>query len=754
LFSIVNRLGTGSIFSVNDISGIPSIDVDANGTIKLAEFSGNVGVGATAPSEKLDVIGNLRVTGNYIGNVVRSINGLTATIGLSAGPSIVITASGNTLTIGASGIQGAQGIQGIQGIQGRQGTQGLQGLTGPQGTQGLQGSTGPQGTQGLQGTQGTQGLQGTQGIQGLQGIQGIQGTQSIQGIQGIQGSTGSQGIQGIAGSAASIGNYVVSFNGLTGAVTGVTTGTINRFNPIQVFLGGFTGLGATFENDIGVGRSIDPAAGPVLIGGAVAIANTRVGIRALGILQNTLTSYFNTAIGYDALAGLTGKDHNTAVGYGALRVNTANNSTAVGSSSLTQATIGVANNALGYSSLGQLIQGNHNIGIGTNAGEKYGTSSTDLTAADQSIFIGSLAKANSNNQTNQIVIGYNVIGDGSNTTVIGNSSTSSARIYGLIRTDSGICAGGNLTIQGQSTIRGQGIFPAGICSNGATFGSLGTVRLYNGFTSAEDIFVRGGRIGGAMASGNIAIGRGALNLSTIGSNNISIGTNTLALLDNASGNVAIGSNALDNNKTGANNVVIGNGAGDLIDNGSQNIIIGYLADIGANSGFSGATNSIVIGNVARGLGSSTTVIGNSNTISARIFGNIDMPSGFSASGDIRLHGAVVGSTTGTAPKYFARSWVRFQGTGTVTINASGNVSSITDHGTGNYGVNFTTAMGDTAYAAVGNARRTTATIDANVSLTFIPGTTAFGASQLRVITGSPSTSGAQDCDIVTVAVYD
>jgi hypothetical protein len=133
---------------------------------------------------------------------------------------------------------------------------------------------------------------------------------------------------------------------------------------------------------------------------------------------------------------------------------------------------------------------------------------------------------------------------------------------------------------------------------------------------------------------------------------------------------------------------------------------------------------------------------------------ITFSSGFGATGNIYFHGALLGSATGTAPKYFARSWVRFQGTGTVTINASGNVSSITDHGTGNYGVNFTTAMGDTAYAAVGNARRTTATIDANVSLTFIPGTTAFGASQLRVITGSPSTSGAQDCDIVTVAVYD
>lgn len=49
--------------------------------------------------------------------------------------------------------------------------------------------------------------------------------------------------------------------------------------------------------------------------------------------------------------------------------------------------------------------------------------------------------------------------------------------------------------------------------------------------------------------------------------------------------------------------------------------------------------------------------------------------------------------------YFAaRAWVNFNGTGTVAIRASGNVSSITDNGTGDYTVNFTTAMSDANYA--------------------------------------------------------
>lgn len=58
------------------------------------------------------------------------------------------------------------------------------------------------------------------------------------------------------------------------------------------------------------------------------------------------------------------------------------------------------------------------------------------------------------------------------------------------------------------------------------------------------------------------------------------------------------------------------------------------------------------------------------------------------------------NASGSAPIYACRAWVNFNGTGTVAIRASGNVSSITDNGAGDYTVNFTTAMPDTNYAAV------------------------------------------------------
>ena len=51
--------------------------------------------------------------------------------------------------------------------------------------------------------------------------------------------------------------------------------------------------------------------------------------------------------------------------------------------------------------------------------------------------------------------------------------------------------------------------------------------------------------------------------------------------------------------------------------------------------------------------------------------------------------------------YKCRAWVNFNGTGTVAIRASGNVSSITDNGTGDYTVNFTNALPDANYGVTG-----------------------------------------------------
>jgi hypothetical protein len=81
-------------------------------------------------------------------------------------------------------------------------------------------------------------------------------------------------------------------------------------------------------------------------------------------------------------------------------------------------------------------------------------------------------------------------------------------------------------------------------------------------------------------------------------------------------------------------------------------------------------------------------------------------------GDL-LADVVQGSTANTPPVFkdgngttigtLCRAWVNFNGTGTVAIRASFNVSSITDNGTGDYTINFTNAMPDANYSLSGSA---------------------------------------------------
>jgi len=68
------------------------------------------------------------------------------------------------------------------------------------------------------------------------------------------------------------------------------------------------------------------------------------------------------------------------------------------------------------------------------------------------------------------------------------------------------------------------------------------------------------------------------------------------------------------------------------------------------------------------------------------------------SGNINFNGWI---NDDGSENYKCRAWVNFIGTGTVEIRASGNVSSITDNGTGDYTVNFATAMPDANYVVNG-----------------------------------------------------
>ena len=89
------------------------------------------------------------------------------------------------------------------------------------------------------------------------------------------------------------------------------------------------------------------------------------------------------------------------------------------------------------------------------------------------------------------------------------------------------------------------------------------------------------------------------------------------------------------------------------------------------------------------------------------------------------------NASGSAPIYACRAWVNFNGTGTVAIRGSGNVTSITDNAVGDYTVNFTTAMPDVNYSVVGSQKVNDTTATANQSAPVSPFTLATGSVRLH-----------------------
>ncbi len=105
-----------------------------------------------------------------------------------------------------------------------------------------------------------------------------------------------------------------------------------------------------------------------------------------------------------------------------------------------------------------------------------------------------------------------------------------------------------------------------------------------------------------------------------------------------------------------------------------------------------------------------------------------------------------------ATAYGCRAWVNFNGTSTVAIRGSGNVTSITDNGTGLYTVNFTTAMPDASYTTVGSSIGSTTSADGMI-LTGTAGGAAPTTSAVQVRMAYGPTNSATDITFVNVAVF-
>jgi hypothetical protein len=106
-------------------------------------------------------------------------------------------------------------------------------------------------------------------------------------------------------------------------------------------------------------------------------------------------------------------------------------------------------------------------------------------------------------------------------------------------------------------------------------------------------------------------------------------------------------------------------------------------------------------------------------------------------------------SAGTQIGTFCRAWVSFNGTGTVAIRASFNVTSITDNGTGDYTVNFTTAMPDANYCyQLATTEQSGATGNNGINAQ-LP--TAILAGSIRVLVRQSAT--AYDSESVSAAIF-
>lgn len=113
--------------------------------------------------------------------------------------------------------------------------------------------------------------------------------------------------------------------------------------------------------------------------------------------------------------------------------------------------------------------------------------------------------------------------------------------------------------------------------------------------------------------------------------------------------------------------------------------------------------------------------------------------------DISASAGIVDSKlTGTTCK----AWVNFNGTGTVAIRASFNVSSITDNGSGDYRINFSSALADANYVSVGMAGRSSTDALRTVGVYNSQSTASF-----RVLVIYPTSGFADDPEICNLAVF-
>lgn len=194
-----------------------------------------------------------------------------------------------------------------------------------------------------------------------------------------------------------------------------------------------TGNNNTFLGNI-AGQNNTTANNNTFIGSVTGSANTtgsnNVFVGANAGSANT-TGSTNTAVGSNSLTGNTTGTNNAAFGNQSLQsLTTGSFNTAFGGASLQLTTTSSSNTALGYQALLANTTGTINSAFGREAGRYIADKTTAAATSSNSLFLGYRTSPLADSQTNQIVIGHDATGLGSNTTILGNSATLVTAIYG------------------------------------------------------------------------------------------------------------------------------------------------------------------------------------------------------------------------------------------------------------------------------------------------------------------------------------
>ena len=144
-----------------------------------------------------------------------------------------------------------------------------------------------------------------------------------------------------------------------------------------------------------------------------------------------VSGVYNVSLGTWTLFANVSGGSNVAMGYRGLYSNTDSNNTAVGTRALYAKGAGGDNFAGGYYSGYNLTSGAQNVLLGSNSA-LLTAAGGNLASINNSVLIGYGSRANASGQTNQIVIGHNAVGNGSNTVQIGNTSITKVYTSGKI----------------------------------------------------------------------------------------------------------------------------------------------------------------------------------------------------------------------------------------------------------------------------------------------------------------------------------